>query len=113
MIEKSEKKIITCILSKGAAIDVIRKLKEDKGIITSNVQSARGMGKLTPMAYRGVGEQTEKEILTIAVETDIADEIFEYIYAVAEIDRPHGGIIFIAKLQHASTYTLPDIPEEE
>ena len=113
MIKKSEKKIITCILSKGTAIDVIRKLKEDKGIITSNVQSARGMGKLTPMAYRGVGEQTEKEILTIVVDTDISDEIFEYIYAVAKIDRPHGGIIYIAKLHQASTYTVPDLPAEE
>ena len=63
MFEQDSHKLITCILSKGTAIDVVRKLLEEKGILTANVDYARGMGKLTPNAYRGVGEQTEKEIL--------------------------------------------------
>lgn len=40
------------------------------------------------------GGTTEKEIMIVIVEADRADEIFEYIYHEAEINRPHGGLIF-------------------
>jgi len=55
------------------------------------------MGKLTPAKYRGVGEQSEKEVLTVVVEEAQADDIFEYIYHLADINRPHGGIIYMQK----------------
>lgn len=113
MIENDPHKLITCILPKGMALDIVKKLRDEKGINTGNVDSARGMGKLTPHAYRGVGEQTEKEILNVVVTEVQADEIFEYIYVEAEINRPHGGIIFMAKLQKATPYILPDLPDEE
>ena len=106
-------KLITSILPAGKASNVVKKLKEEKGIITTNVNSARGMGKLTPRAYRGVGEQTEKQILNVVIDAERADEIFEFIYHEANIDRPHGGIIFMAKLQHQTPFVLPDLPEEE
>ena len=109
----SKQKKITAILPKGQSVGVIIGLKEEKGIITANVNTARGMGKLTPNAYRGVGEQTEKEILDVVIESERADEIFEFIYETAEINRPHGGIIYMSALQQASAYSLPEIPEEE
>lgn len=113
MLEKNNYKLITCILPKGVAMGVVRDLKTEKGIITANVDSARGMGKLTPLAYRGVGEQTEKEILNVVVRADLSDELFEYIYHVANINRPHGGLIYLCKLQQATAYSLPDLPDEE
>jgi hypothetical protein len=78
------------------------------------VNTARGLGKLTPLAYRGVGEQSEKEILTVTVASEAADEIFGYIYDEAKIDRPHGGLIYMSSLDSVSPYSLPkDLPEEE
>ena len=113
MFENDPHKLITCILPKGIALDVVKKLSEEKGIKTGNVDSSRGMGKLTPLAYRGVGEQTEKEILNVVVTEIQADEIFEYTYEEAEINQPHGGIIYMTRLQKASPYILPDLPDEE
>lgn len=107
-------KLITCILPKGICINVIKSLKEEKGVITANINTARGLGKLTPLAYRGVGEQSEKEILTVAVASEIADEVFEYIFDEARIDRPHGGLIYMSSLDSISAYSLPeDLPEEK
>ena len=106
-------KLITSILPAGKAQGILKKLKEEKGITTANINSARGMGKLTPRAYRGVGEQTEKQILNVVVGAEQADEIFEYIYHEANIGRPHGGIIFIAGLQQRTPFILPDLPEEK
>lgn len=109
----TKQKLITGMLPRGKSHEVIKKLKEEKNILTAYVNTARGMGKLTPGANRGVGEQTEKEILDVIVDEIIADEIFEYIYEVAEIDRPHGGIIYMTKVQQTTPYVLPDLPEEK
>lgn len=111
--ENKSCKLITGILPGSKAMDVLKKLREEKGIITANTNSARGMGKLTPRAYRGVGEQTEKQILTVVVDADRADEIFEYIYQEGNIDRPHGGIIYMTGLQQQTPFILPDLPEEK
>ena len=113
MITFAEKKLITCILPHGLALDLVQKLKDEKGILEANVNSARGLGKQAPQAHRGVGEQTEKEILTVVVHPDQADELFEYIYDKANINRPHGGLIFMCRLTQASSFVLPDIPGGE
>jgi len=110
----NNQKLITCILPKSICFDVVKLLKEEKGILTANVNTARGLGKLTPLAYRGVGEQTEKEILTVSVPSEDADDIFGFIYDEAGINKPHGGLIYMSNLDCVSAYSLPeDLPEEE
>ena len=104
-------KRITCILPHGIALDVLQRLKDEKGIIEASMNSARGMGKLTPLAHRGVGEQTEKDILNVIVSAAEADEIFEYLFDIARIDRPHGGLIYMTVLGHATPFVLPDLPQ--
>ncbi|MBT6278116.1 MAG: hypothetical protein HOI95_28780 [Chromatiales bacterium] len=42
-----------------------------------------------------------------------AEEVFEFIYHDAHIDRPHGGIIYMAALTQATQFTLPELPEED
>jgi hypothetical protein len=103
-------KLITCVLPQGIAHDLLRRLKDDKGIIEASVNSARGMGKLTPLAHRGVGEQTEKDILNVVVSAAEADEMFEYLFDAARIDRPHGGLIYMTALGHTTPFVLPEMP---
>ena len=109
----SDQKLISCILPHGIALDVIRKLKDEKNIVTAYAKNARGMGRLAPLEHRGVGEETEKEILYVVVPTETSDELFEYIFDIAEINRPHGGIIYMCNLQQATPFFLPDLPEEQ
>jgi nitrogen regulatory protein PII len=109
----SKDKLITCILPKGTASPILLKLRDEKNINRVHINSARGMGRITPLAYRGAGEQAEKEILSVIVEEDQADDIFYYIYEEADIDRPHGGIIYMRKLDMSTLFTLPDLPNEE
>ena len=112
MVTDTLHKLITGILPKGKGFDVLKKLKGEKGIITANVDSARGMGHLTPEAHRGIGEQSEKEILNVLITAEQADAIFEYIYEISEINKPHGGLIYMTSLQRATAYVLPDLPDE-
>ena len=106
-------KLISCIMPNGVALGVQKKLKEVHSILSSNVSPARGVGKITPLAYRGIAGQSEKEILTVEIEADRADEIFSFIYEVADINRPHGGIMYMHPLHMTTRFSLPDLPEEE
>ena len=106
-------KIITAILPKGGSKEVVNKLVHEKGIARINVNYARGAGRLTPLQHRGVGETSEKEILTIIVEEGQAEEIFEYVFYEAEINRAHGGLIYQQPLHAATLFNLPEIEEEK
>ncbi|MDH5612547.1 MAG: hypothetical protein OEY66_08855 [Gammaproteobacteria bacterium] len=108
-----ETKLITAILPKGTSLRVIKMLKQEMALTTANFNYARGLGKLTPAKYRGVGEQSEKEILTVVVEQPRADEIFEYIFDVAEINRPHGGFIYMQRLLQSTEFALPETVKDE
>ncbi len=108
-----EQKLISCILPKNVAVRVVKRLKEIHGVMSSNISNARGVGKITPLAYRGIAGQSEKEILSIVVSAVNADEVFEFIYYEADIDRPHGGIMYMHALPKTTEYSLPDLPDEK
>lgn len=108
-----ETKLITAILPKGVSMRVIKKLREEKNIITANMNFARGTGKLTPLKYRDPVVEREKEILTIVVNENISDEIFEYVYITADINKPHGGVMYMHPLASSTEYLLPDILDEQ
>lgn len=107
------KKLITVVLPKGESKPLIKALVKEKGINQITVNYARGVGRLTPLRHRGIGETTEKEMVHIAVNRKDADELFEYIYYKARINRPHGGLMYMQSLLGATHFELPDIPEEE
>ena len=107
------RKLITSIIPKGTGRKVLVGLRQEHGINTGNINMARGAGTYNPLAKRGIGEQTEKELLTVVVAEDKSDEIFEYIYHLADIGNPHHGIIFQSDLVCASPYNVPDNIEEE
>ncbi|RRJ83772.1 hypothetical protein [Aestuariirhabdus litorea] len=106
-------KLITAILPKGRAAPLINTLVHERGINRVNVTYARGVGRLTPLRHRGVGESTEKEIVNVIVSVEEADELFEFIFFAADINRPHGGLMYQQPLTSATLFNLPDEPEEE
>ena len=108
-----KEKLITCILPKGVAVPMMRKLKEKKGIVACYINNARGVGQFTHRRVQRLGDVLEKEILNVVIIPERADEIFEFIYYEADVNRPHGGFIFLTKLSRVSHFELPDIPEEE
>lgn len=106
-------KQITVLLPKGRAMKVVDQLFHEHGITRADVHHARGVGKITPQRHRGIEDTTEKEIMTVIVEADRADEIFEYIFFEAEINRPHGGLMFQQPVLDTTMYSLPEEVMEE
>ena len=109
----NKSKLISAILPKGVALGVIRKLREEKYINAANMNYARGNGRLIPIKHGSGVIEPEKEILTVVVEEERGEEIFEYIYLLADINKPHGGLMYMHALIKNSEYVLPDNLEEE
>ena len=106
-------RMITCVIPQGTAIPLMKSLKTEKGIDAAFIHSARGSGMVTPFGRRGIGQQIEKDIMHVMVSAKEAEEVFEYLYEHAHIDRPHGGLIYMEKLSSGTAFILPDLPQEE
>lgn len=100
----SKYKLITCVLTKPIAIEIITRLKEEKGIITANTTHARGTSSKSEFMMKA------EEILTVLVDTSRADEIFYFLYSELELDQPHQGIIYQEAVSKSTSYSLPDLP---
>ena len=105
-------KVITCIMPHGRALPVLEALKEELGILATTVHHARGTGRMTPLAWRGVGEAAEKDVLSVIVPASRAEEVFGFIYEHGGINRPHGGILYQRPLGKSTEFHLPDLPYE-
>lgn len=106
-------KLISAILPKGVALGVIRRLRDERNINAVNMNYARGNGRLTQKKYGSGCIECEKEILTVVVDEEHSEEVFEYIYKLAGINKPHGGLMYMHPLIQSSEYVLPDTLEEE
>ena len=98
-----ESKLITCVLRKGEATALLKRLKAEKGITSANLNHARGAGFS--------GADGENDVLTVVVPADAGDEIFEFLHEAAAIDRPGGGFLSMARLAGAAEYVLPQLRE--
>lgn len=106
----TDKKLITCFIPKGKSAEIVRLLNEEKGINSANVTGGRGSGILESFIYN---MWREVDILTVVVSEGQADEIFEFIYNRADINRIHGGFMYLSQLTKSTVFTLPEIPEED
>ncbi len=109
---KGEYKRITAILPSGVALPLLKRLREEKGVLSTNVHRARGVGHLTRGLRGGFGQQAEKDVLNVVVESGRADEIFAFVFEGADMDRPHGGFLYQSRLVASTGYQLPDLPDE-
>ncbi len=110
---KSKPKLITCILATGKAASVVADLKNERGVSRATIHKARGIGRFAATPGKSLSQPLEKEILNVVAEADEADALFAWLYEHAEVVTPHGGIMFMQKLESALPFMLPDLPEEE
>jgi len=109
---RSKQKLITCIVRESYAIRSAAALREKFGLQTLNHHFARGIGKSSPLVRRGIGEKTEKVVLSVVVDSKIANKVFEFLYHEAEINRPRGGMIFMNAI-HSLAFEPVEISIDE
>ncbi len=105
------KKII-CVLLQGHASEIIGRLHEEKGVDSCNIY--RGRGRSTAIKKNQIyGEYVEVEVITVEIEAERADEIFEFLYFEAGLDHTNGGFLYQVPVVQSTVFGLPDIPKEK
>lgn len=108
----ADARLIVCIVPKGKALFLKKALIEEHGIQAADFHHARGV-RQSSLSAKGLGEQRQKDVLQVSVPKEVADEIFEYIFFKADMNKPHGGIIYMVKTPRMTSMTLPEIDEND
>lgn len=110
-------KLITCIInSEKKENELLRALYKECQISRANSISCRGFASLFE-AKTQVDELPEPHfarLIEVIVPEAEADEVFDFIYEKAGIGKPGAGVLFMAPLLGASSFSLPqEMVEEE
>jgi nitrogen regulatory protein PII len=95
--------LITCIVDAGLADDVLVAAR-GAGAKGAIVTSGRGWGARERLGALGMAVETEKDIVTILVSSELQDVMFDVVYRAADLDVPGRGVAFITPLDKAATY---------
>ena len=95
---------------------LIKALRREKGITRVDMVSVRAVAAMQEAKTKGgrLPEPTLARLVTVVVTETEADAVFDYIYEVAEIDRPGGGMVLMNRLLGATPFLLPaGVPDEK
>lgn len=95
-------KLITCIAAENKIPATVQGLFETFGVRAMVYNYSRGFGRSSTDATRRLGQQTEKAVLSVLAEASQVDELFAYIFEKADLNRLHGGIIYVTAI-HRNT----------
>ena len=110
-------KAIYCLLpDDGTDKRMLVELRKRKGIVRSGSRTRHGIAALGAVkTKRGKLPESElvKQVYVLCSE-DQADEIFEFLFWSANVDKPGRGIVWQQAVTGCTPYELPaDVPDEE
>ena len=111
-MSESHSKLITVVLPHdNTAGKLLEMLRNEMGLCSSSIHTARGCGTGGPEA-RQFGVEVEKDIFSVVVDAERADDAFGRIYEFVDMGNRHGGFMFQAELGRWHPFVLPEQPAE-
>ena len=108
-------RIMAILPDDGTDRHLLRALRRDKGIARADSVAVRSVALLrAAQARRGRLPEAElARLVTVIVDVAEADAVFDFIFSVANIDRPGGGVLLMDRLLGALPFVLPEgVPDE-
>lgn len=103
-------KLLTCVVPKGVGLDLLRRLAHELSVVTADVHSARGLSGSDPT---GMFSRVEKDVLTVVVPEERAEEVFLWIHREGEVGERPGRFLHQSALRGTTPFTLPEgLPRE-
>ena len=90
---ESNNMLITFIVNHGDAYDVMEAARA-AGARGGTIMNAHGTGKEDDAEFFGINLMSEKEMLLIVAEKDLAQKILNAVRDLPVFNRPGGGIIY-------------------
>ncbi len=109
-------KLITCVISsEKKEKELLRALYKECQISRANSINCRGFASLFEAKTQAdeLPEPHFARLIEVIVPEAKADEVFDFIYEKAGIGEPGAGVIFMAPLLGASSFSLPQEMVEE
>ena len=110
-------KLITAVVpDDGTDLVMMKALRDEKDIISANSVSCLGIAVLREAKVKPgrLPEPVAVRMIEVAVPKSRADEIFDFIFAHAKLDRPGGGAVVQTPAAFCTPYVLPDgVPDEK
>jgi nitrogen regulatory protein PII len=110
-------KLITCVLnSEKVEKVVLHALYKERQITRANSINCRGFASLFEAKTEAddLPRPHFARLIEVIVPEAEADEVFDFIYQKAGLDKPGAGVVFMATLLGASSFSLPrDVREED
>jgi len=104
------RRIMAILPDDGTDRRLLRALYRDKGIARADSVPVRSVALLQAAPARS-GRLPAAELarlVTVIVDAGAADAVFDFIHAVARIDRPGGGLLLMDTLKGALPFALPE-----
>jgi len=106
---RTQYRVLTCIMPAGQGSQLREALRRETGVINTITHHARGIGTHN-LRHRLYSD--EKQILTVLVEAERADEVFRFLYYAAGLDAPHAGMILMGRAFRGTGIVAPSETDE-
>lgn len=104
----SDVHLITCVVQRGKADDVVKAAVE-AGAEGATIHYARGTGVRQKLGVLSVAVNAEKEVVTIAVSREQLNHVFERMFIAGQLDTPGMGFMYVTAVEKAATHIAPEI----
>ena len=111
MVVLTDVSLITAIVQRGKADDLVRAAQE-VGAQGASIHYSHGRGVRERLGILGLAVEAEKETIHIIVSSDQANRVFERIYEEGDFDTPGMGFMWVTPVEKAATYVPEDILEK-
>lgn len=98
-------RLLSCLVPQGMGVGLRARIFSELRLTRVDLHSARGFMGSDP---GGLFNRVERDIVSVVVDAERADEIFDWLYHEAEVGTKEGRFLHMVRLDRSTPFALPD-----